>query len=468
MDEKYIGEVVDGRYRLDDLLGEGAMGAVYSGNQLAVDRRVAVKLLHPFLQRNKDFKARFELEARALARLSHPNCITLFDFGYCDELEIFYMVLEFVEGDVLADWLVDRVAYSDAIQIAFRVALALEHAHGQGILHRDLKPENIMVSRDASGALNVKVLDFGLARLLVSEDVDEEPTQEPGTRQRRLTKAGEIYGTPAYMSPEQCRGSRDLSESSDLYALGVMLFELIENRLPFFADSPAEIMVKQLSDPAPKVKAEIDDDIRMLVEWMLRKEPLERPANAGQVLDVLRRYAVVDGSLEVSVATGDYARPSGAVSQEHESIASDQERRPALSISLVVALFLGVLVAGGLIVWAISDSPDSTTEVVEAEAQGRELNAANPAAAEQVEPEPESEPEEMADEVTEAGQALEFDEFEVDLAFDDEMEPDAAESPGELEEAASKPLKSRSSRPKTSPRRPKIEPEEPRKLKLTY
>lgn len=475
MDEDYSGKVVDGRYRLDDMLGEGGMGAVYSGFQLAVDRRVAVKLLHPFLQRDQNFKARFELEAKALARLSHTNCITLFDFGYCDELEVFYMVLEYVEGNVLSDWMVDTISYPDTLEISYRISLALEHAHGQGILHRDLKPENIMVSRDGA-SIRVKVLDFGLARLLMSEEEEEEEESMDTTqRKKRLTRAGEIYGTPAYMSPEQCRGSRDLSQSSDLYALGVMMYEMIEGRLPFFADSPPEIMVKHLSEAPPDVVSAPDADIKMLVEWMLRKEPEQRPASAEQVLEVLRRFAGNDGSKE-------FGRPeSGAFSGAFPSDSSgpypgqtgspgvddSQESGRKIPVVPVVAAVVGFLF---LVVIAValntSDEPDAV-----------EVDTA-PESAASVE-----KPVKVGDEIAgkgvdqnevdgaesdESNESVEmtFGEFEVDAASADagavDQDAGVSEDPPTVE-----PAKKKKSRKRRS-RRSKPEKERPRKLKLTY
>ncbi len=465
MDENYSGQVVDGRYRLDEMLGEGGMGAVYSGVQLAVDRRVAVKLLHPFLQRNQNFKARFELEAKALARLSHPNCITLFDFGYCDEIEIFYMVLEFVEGAVLSDWMVDTIAYADMLEISYQVLLALEHAHSQGILHRDLKPENIMVQRDGD-SIRLKVLDFGLARLLLSEDDEQEPPDTTTQRRERLTKAGEIYGTPAYMSPEQCRGSRDLSQSADLYSLGVMMFEMVENRLPFFDESPTVIMVKQLNEEPPEVESAVDPDIKMLIEWMLRKEPESRPSSARQVLEVLQRHVRgSDSSTEFSrIDSGSFAMPASRAA----SRAEEKDEHGGRRILYIAATVLVVIVLGVVAVLASSDEEaEAETDVPEVviDDEPERVVEADTVAGKSVD--------QIEVDGAESGESSEtfemtFGEFEVDDAgfesdaglLDEDVGIDA--EPPEVKPSKKKRKKKRKSR------RSKKEPERPRKLKLTY
>lgn len=167
MTEQHVGRVVDGRYRLDRLLGEGATGAVYAATQLTVDRTVAVKLLHD--AGNPTFRERFETEAKAIGKLSHTNIITLHDFGYDNELGAHYMVTEYADGVPLSERMTEVMSTELILKVALEIASALHHAHAQGILHRDLKPENVILTR-ADGRVDVaKVLDFGLARLLDEE-----------------------------------------------------------------------------------------------------------------------------------------------------------------------------------------------------------------------------------------------------------------------------------------------------------
>lgn len=163
MTEEHVGKVVDGRYRLDSLLGEGATGAVYAATQLSIDRTVAVKLLHQGDDEN--FRNRFANEARAIGQLNQTNIVTLHDFGYDDELEIPYMVMEYAEGMPLSERMEEPMSTDLVLEIALEIASALHHAHARGILHRDLKPENVILTR-ADGRVDVaKVLDFGLAHL---------------------------------------------------------------------------------------------------------------------------------------------------------------------------------------------------------------------------------------------------------------------------------------------------------------
>ena len=158
-DEIAVGTVIDGKYSLGRKIGEGGMGAVYKAIQLMVDRPVAIKLLHAGLSSHDRIQQRFEVEAKAIGRLHHPNCITLFDFGYSTELEAFYTVMEYVEGDPMHKRVIHGVPAAEAVAITRQIALALDHAHHQGILHRDLKPENIMLQPMPSGPPLLRLLD---------------------------------------------------------------------------------------------------------------------------------------------------------------------------------------------------------------------------------------------------------------------------------------------------------------------
>jgi len=175
MTEEHVGRIVDGRYRLDRLLGEGATGKVYAATQLTVDRTVAVKLLHD--SDNATFKDRFETEAKAIGKLSHTNIITLHDFGFDSSLGTYFMVTEHADGVPLFDRMQEVMSTDLILKVALEIASALHHAHAQGILHRDLKPENVILAR-ADGRVDVaKVLDFGLARLLADEQEQDAPLE---------------------------------------------------------------------------------------------------------------------------------------------------------------------------------------------------------------------------------------------------------------------------------------------------
>lgn len=275
-----IGTTIDGRFRILRQLGEGGAGKVYEAVQLSVDRRVAIKVLHPSHDARQDYKQRFSREAKAIARLNHANCITLHDFGYSDELSSLFMVMEFIEGRELhAILATERLSLRAALRFAVQIGDALAHAHDKGILHRDLKPENVLIT--ASGDL--KVLDFGLTRIL------DEIESEHG---RRLTAQGMVYGTPVYMSPEQCEGDMTVDERSDLYALGVIIYEMIEGHPPFDSKEILKILIAHLNDPVPKMRTEIPEQLRDLVERMLEKDRDDRPDSAHDVTDVLHSVLV--------------------------------------------------------------------------------------------------------------------------------------------------------------------------------
>ncbi len=280
-----VGTVIENKYRLDEQIGHGGMGAVYRGVQLAVDRPVAIKLLHPNFAGHDKLQARFEVEAKAIARLSHPNCITLFDFGYSEEMAAFYTVVEFIDGTPLEALISRRPSVARVVNLIRQIASALGHAHHHGILHRDLKPENIMIAEMTDGSEMVKVLDFGIAQIMKGNtDEDDDDDFEAD----RLTRVGEVFGTPPYMSPEQAQSSRDLTPAADLYSLGIIFYELLEGRLPFLAETPLEILAMHLKDPPPPLnRHDISDSVKAVVMQMLSKDPEDRPPSGGKVIELL-------------------------------------------------------------------------------------------------------------------------------------------------------------------------------------
>ncbi len=222
-------EIIAGRYRLEARLGEGAFGVVWSAHDRVRDRDVAIKFLGSL---EPEMKRRFQVEARALRRLSHRGCVAVLDTGATDSGRP-YLVMERVDGTVLAALRGQRLPIEQVIQIATQLADVLWSAHREGIVHRDLKPENIiLVGRD------VKVLDFGIARITAPELPD-------------ITKTGQVLGTPQYMSPEQLRGSREVGPATDQYALGVLLYELLEGRLPFGGDDLMAVGMAHITRPVP-------------------------------------------------------------------------------------------------------------------------------------------------------------------------------------------------------------------------
>lgn len=281
--DPYIGTVIEEKYSVDRKIGEGGMGAVYVGTQRMVDRPVAIKLLHTDLSTHERFKQRFEVEAKAIGRLNHPNCITIYDFGFSQDLDAFYMVMEYLEGDPMHVRVVQGVSAKEAVSITQQIAVALDHAHHQGILHRDLKPENIILSKMTDGSELVKVLDFGIARIF--EDDNERTTEESN----RLTHAGEVFGTPAYISPEQARGERHLSPASDLYSLGIMLFEMLEGKLPYWGNTAIETIMQHLQDPIPQLtRIDVPQSLKDVVIRLMSKEAEQRFQSGKELSEALR------------------------------------------------------------------------------------------------------------------------------------------------------------------------------------
>jgi hypothetical protein len=274
-----VGCVLDGRYRVEDALGQGGLGAVYRAIHIEMKRPVAIKVMHRTLSTTEEFRRRFEREARAASRLSDPSCVAVLDFGRVQTVEppradltsMPYLVMEYVRGQTLIDRLDDPISPTEAVAIARGVARALAHAHSLGILHRDVKPGNIMVPKagdsTSSEGGRVKLLDFGLAK-----DLSDVEPGEP------LTQAGTVFGTPSYLSPEQAAG-RKLDGRTDVYSLGVVLFEMVCGRRPFVRDDPLDIVRDHLKTPPPlprEINGMISAELDAVIAKALAKDPNER------------------------------------------------------------------------------------------------------------------------------------------------------------------------------------------------
>ncbi len=270
-EDPMIGRVLEGRYRIAERFSEGGMGAIYLAHQETVGRQVAIKTLRTALADSQEFTDRFMREARVTSKISHPNCVTIHDFGQTDDT-LLYLVMEYLEGETLADRLErEELSTEDAIQIAIQVSNALEATHAQDVVHRDLKPDNIFLLDAAGERIFVKVLDFGISK--VADGGDES-----------LTKTGQVFGTPEYMSPEQGR-SKSLDGRSDLYSLGCILYEVLSGSPPFRADTPMAVLVSHIQEE-PRPLDEIADVPKALAELvgdLLTKDVDERPASAAVV-----------------------------------------------------------------------------------------------------------------------------------------------------------------------------------------
>lgn len=265
-----------GKYEIIDRIGRGGMAEVYRGYHAALDRYVAIKLLHPFLADDPEFKDRFENEARNVAKLKHPNIVQVYDFEYDVEGDSYYMVMEMINGPTLKDKLFElslsgeQLPVSEAIRITRTSAEALAYAHQRGMIHRDVKPANLMLDEDQ----RVVLTDFGIAKIVTSA---------------QFTASGGMVGTPAYMAPEQGLGEMG-DERSDIYSLGVILYQLLTQHLPFDADTPLAIILKHVNEPAPSPRTiypDIAEDLEAIVLKSLAKEPSERFGTAAAFAQAL-------------------------------------------------------------------------------------------------------------------------------------------------------------------------------------
>jgi serine/threonine-protein kinase len=280
------------RYRLEGRIGQGGMAVVYSGIDTVLRRRVAVKVLREQLAADADFVQRFYTEAQHAAKLSHPNIVNIYDVGR--EGENYFIVMELVDGATLGEMIEKDGALPEpvAIDFAAQICSGLAYAHRQGLLHRDVKPANILITKDDV----VKLSDFGIARAVTTQTMT-------------MTAPGLVMGSVYYLSPEQAQG-HELRETSDLYSLGVVLYQMLTGKLPYTGESPVTVALKHVSSPIPALDAEdvpISPALAAIVRKLLQKDPSDRFQSAVEVAKALREAR--DNPL---VAVSLEARRSGA------------------------------------------------------------------------------------------------------------------------------------------------------------
>jgi serine/threonine protein kinase len=283
--DELVGQMLTERYRIDERISEGGMGTVYRATHVLMDKRVAIKVLHPSLAADDKIVARFSREARAASRISHPHALNVTDFGE-SESGVVFLVMEFLDGKTLKEVIQSEspLPLARVVEIIKQVAGALDAAHREGVVHRDLKSDNIMLIEAPNGSDWAKVLDFGIAKIK-----ETAGNTDPG-----LTAPNLIIGTPQYMSPEQCSQASEIDSRSDIYSLGIIVYEMLTGHVPFTAESPTAIMMKHLQDPPPSVLEERDDlppQVGMVITSAMAKRPEDRFQTAGELSNALAAAA---------------------------------------------------------------------------------------------------------------------------------------------------------------------------------
>src|ERR671933_338282 len=288
--ESFVGRVIDGKYRVEGFIAQGGMGAVYRARHILLGDEVVIKTLRSEMRNNAEWLKRFQREGKAARAFRHPNSVTVYDLSAGSDGMI-YMVMEYVEGHTLDKELRARGRFTpeEALEVLEPVADVLDSAHKRGVVHRDLKPENIMLGSDDRGHTVVKVLDLGIAKMVGAGDVH-------AAQATSLTVAGQILGTPYYMSPEQWGemprdGNPEVDGRTDIYSLGVIFFELVAGRKPLRGQTLSELRQKHVAAPLPslaEVVPGVPEAFSRGVARAMAKDRADRPQTAGELIGELR------------------------------------------------------------------------------------------------------------------------------------------------------------------------------------
>jgi serine/threonine protein kinase len=384
------------RYRLIKKLGEGGMGAVYLAEHVTIKKRCAIKVLNPEYAHKTDLVERFLQEARAASMIAHENVVEITDFGAAPNGSVFF-VMEMLVGEDLADTIKREapMPWSRVAPMALQICRALGAAHAKGVIHRDMKPENCFRIERSGNPDFIKVLDFGIAKV-----TSEDPNETAG----RLTSTGMIFGTPTYMSPEQAQGQR-VDHRSDIYALGVILYELLTGKVPFSADNFMGILTKHMFDQpvAPSEvapQAGISPEVEALVLKALQKDRGFRFQSMQELAQAI--LDVGTGAEPVTVVPETRARPisegrptaflsrnvTGPGLHASQEVTLHEPPRAAPRRGLMTALLVGLAVLGGGVAGAVAMSSDGPAPPVVAAASPPVVAAASPPVVAAIEPDP--------------------------------------------------------------------------------
>ncbi len=295
--DPWIGKTFADRYIVESVLGLGGMSVVYKAQHKLMNRIVAIKMLHNVLKQDITALERFKLEAQAASSLNHQNVITVYDFGVTADGEPFF-VMDYLEGESLKDLLErkGRLPYDRALALFKQICDGLEAAHKRGIIHRDLKPANVVITKQDDGSELLRLVDFGIAKMM----------PQAGKADQHLTKTGEVFGSPIYMSPEQCLG-KEIDARSDIYALGCLMYETLTGRVPFIGDSFLETMNKHVGEnPKPLHEvvpdANIPPELENVISRCMAKKPDDRFATVGELRDTLVYITTAAGSSSIHIS----------------------------------------------------------------------------------------------------------------------------------------------------------------------
>jgi serine/threonine protein kinase len=343
-----------GKHVLLERIGRGGMAEVYKAHQPSLDRYVAVKIMHPFLSDDPEFKSRFEREARNVAKLRHPNIVQVYDFDLQPGLNLYYMVMEYIDGPTLRTLLVnlaahgERLPVEESVRIAHDVALALAYAHERDMIHRDIKPANVMLDADK----RVVLTDFGIAKIV------SVPT---------ITSSGSLVGTPAYMSPEQGLGQVG-DHRADIYSLGAVLYQMVAGELPYNSDTPIGIVLKHVNDPLPPpsiYNPDIPDPLERIIFKAMAKDADDRYQSGTEMAEhlsdlsaasrlslppTLLKHRLETGAIteaEVEAMPQSEAGSPAALPHREEQDEKKRRRGCLRPVRLLLALLLILAAAGG-------------------------------------------------------------------------------------------------------------------------
>ncbi|HQO91563.1 MAG TPA: serine/threonine-protein kinase [bacterium] len=365
IEEKYIGSVINERYKIIRKIGVGGMGNVYFAEHEILKKKVAIKILHFEQSKRKDTLERFKREAIAASNMGQANIVDVTDFGYTEEGNA-YFVMEYIEGNSLAEVIKNekRLPLEYAVSVACQISVALYSAHSKGIIHRDLKPENILITEKDGVTPFVKIVDFGISKI-VHDEINKKD------RPKTLTKSGSIFGTPEYMSPEQA-GGNNVEPTSDIYSLGVIIYEMLTGRIPFSDDNYMKVLHKhqyEFPQIPSSLNPSIPSDMDSLIMKCLEKKPFNRYESMLSLLSDLKKIYIAHNlekklSLAFIFNTGTVSGQSGRANAEEGLSGQDiirllnsgsmtddttpEEKRTGTALKITAFLFLSIL-AGFLI-----------------------------------------------------------------------------------------------------------------------